>query len=387
MKRLLSILTMFLVTIMLSGCVLSRTPSKNPVLLLPGQSKTFTVKLSKVPINYVWTVDGVVVSKVEPATSASSSFTYTMSGLAPYEHTIAVCASQHIFADLIEDDVATWDVQLGISNNTPPVANAGPDINYMSGGTGTLDGSASYDPDEDLITYQWTQTNGPAVTWLTGTDIVNPQFTANVPVGSSLTFQLTVSDEVGLQSTDTCIVNIVPGPVFLGPSPYLSFSDSPFNTLTFTYFYLENFEDQLLNTPGVSVEGGTMGITGHPCADSVDADDGVIDGSGTMGTSYYSASSSSITFSFNESVLGSFPTHVGLVWTDAGGYGDVTFTTYGVDGSSLGSITANHLGDGDVTGGTAEDRFFGVINESGVSKITMYVPGTDWECDHLQYGR
>jgi hypothetical protein len=33
--------------------------------------------------------------------------------------------------------------------------------------------------------------------------------------------------------------------------PYRSFEDSPFKDLTYRYFYLEDFEDGNLNTPGV----------------------------------------------------------------------------------------------------------------------------------------
>ena len=45
-------------------------------------------------------------------------------------------------------------------------------------------------------------------------------------------------------------------PVFLGPSPYLSFANSPFNMPGLTYFHLENLEDGVFNTPGATPSAG-----------------------------------------------------------------------------------------------------------------------------------
>jgi hypothetical protein len=93
--------------------------------------------------------------------------------------------------------------------NLPPTADAGPDQTVDEGITVTLDGSNSSDPDNDISSYQWTQTAGTLVT-LSSATAVQPTFTApNVgPSGTSLIFQLTVIDSGGLQSTDTCIVNV-----------------------------------------------------------------------------------------------------------------------------------------------------------------------------------
>jgi predicted RNA-binding protein with TRAM domain len=93
--------------------------------------------------------------------------------------------------------------------NLTPTADAGPDQTVAEGVTVTLDGSNSTDPDDGIATYLWTQTAGPPVT-LSSTTVFRPSFTApNVgPSGEALTFQLTVTDSGGLQSTDTCIVNI-----------------------------------------------------------------------------------------------------------------------------------------------------------------------------------
>jgi len=46
--------------------------------------------------------------------------------------------------------------------------------------------------------------------------------------------------------------------LFMGNTPYLSFNDSPFNGTSFSYFHLEDFEDEQLNTPGASVDRGTI---------------------------------------------------------------------------------------------------------------------------------
>jgi len=45
----------------------------------------------------------------------------------------------------------------------------------------------------------------------------------------------------------------------IGPTPYLSFSDSPFSGGSFSWFYLEDFEDRLL-TPGVSIRPASVVI-------------------------------------------------------------------------------------------------------------------------------
>jgi chitinase len=89
------------------------------------------------------------------------------------------------------------------ADNTPPVANAGPDQTVSPGAVVTLDGSASYDPDGDSITFHWTQVAGTPVT-LDNVDAVRPSFTAPGPHGGeTLTFQLTVTDSNGASSFDT----------------------------------------------------------------------------------------------------------------------------------------------------------------------------------------
>jgi hypothetical protein len=73
-----------------------------------------------------------------------------------------------------------------------------------------LDGSNSVDPNDGIATFEWSQTDGPAVV-LSSTSTSNPSFTTPDvgSAGASLVFQLTVTDNGGLQSTDTCVVNVI----------------------------------------------------------------------------------------------------------------------------------------------------------------------------------
>ena len=188
--------------------------------------------------------------------------------------------------------------------------------------------------------------------------------------------------------------------VVIGPSPYLAFDNSlagagaaisPFAGLSFTSFHLETFEDHLLNTPGVSASAGgvTTVVFGAELHDSVDADDGVIDGSGLLGESFFFANGTTgIRFTFSAAVLGSLPTHAGIVWTDGGGL--VTFQAFGPGGSPIGALgplsQPGVFPDTSLSGTTAEDRFFGVIDPGGVSAILIINNGGGLEVDHLQYG-
>jgi hypothetical protein len=119
--------------------------------------------------------------------------------------------------------------------------------------------------------------------------------------------------------------------------------------------------------------------------DSVDGDDGAIDGSGTAGYSFFtSPGSSGIRFTFDAGVLGSLPTAAGIVWTD--GTGEITFEAFDALGASLGTIGPEPITSSSITGETDEDRFFGVYEAGGISAILISNTTGGIEVDHLQYG-
>lgn len=91
-------------------------------------------------------------------------------------------------------EVLTRRVRTG---NDAPIADAGPDQIGIPAGQVVLDGSASFDPDGDPITYQWTQIAGNSVA-LTGANTSRATFTATE--GATYSFRLTVKDDKNAQS-------------------------------------------------------------------------------------------------------------------------------------------------------------------------------------------
>jgi hypothetical protein len=136
-------------------------------------------------------------------------------------------------------EVLSRQVHVG---ETPPVANAGPNQIGVPAGTIRLDGSASYSPDGDPLTYQWTQIAGPAVVLNTPTA---PITTYTASPAQSYAFRLTVRDNFGGQSsaqvyittvanTGPQIVSFVANPtsIALGQSSTLAWSTTGATSVT-----------------------------------------------------------------------------------------------------------------------------------------------------------
>jgi hypothetical protein len=106
----------------------------------------------------------------------------------------------------IADGTGVGTINDNDAANQAPTANAGPDQTVASGAPVTLNGSGSTDPENQTLTYMWTQTSGPSVT-LSDPTAVMPTFTA--PTGpATLTFQLQVCDPEPLCSTDSVTINV-----------------------------------------------------------------------------------------------------------------------------------------------------------------------------------
>lgn len=103
-------------------------------------------------------------------------------------------------------------ININVKNvNHPPVADAGDDQNVAENSLVTLDGSFSYDPDGDSLSFQWVQTGGPLVE-LSNAVSPKPTFAAPLvgPAGAALSFTLTVTDgqESSTDAVEVFIENV-----------------------------------------------------------------------------------------------------------------------------------------------------------------------------------
>ena len=89
----------------------------------------------------------------------------------------------------------------------PPVANAGFDQTVNEGVSVILDGTASFDPDNDILTYLWTAPTGIT---LSSTSASKPTFTApEVTSNTNYTFSLVVNDGTMNSTADQVIITVM----------------------------------------------------------------------------------------------------------------------------------------------------------------------------------
>lgn len=202
---------------------------------------------------------------------------------------------------------------------------------------------------------------------------------------------------------------------FLGPTPYLGAADSPFaKHLGSPNFFLEDFEDGELNTPGIGqidffppeFGGAFVGnvLPPGPLTDSVDADDGLSDGNGHNGHSFRSGVNLVVdifppihtfqfAFEFDSEALGYLPNLFGVVWTDGPPGSTLSLLITTGTGEIVSSEVIRGLGDESRDGRTSEYRFVGVIMPSGIAEVIVrggfvgeIADSAYIEIDHLQYG-
>lgn len=113
-----------------------------------------------------------------------------------------------ISGDIVEQDITNNDDTLSISvlaggvAGTPPVANAGSDHIIPAATAVSISGAASIGSTSPIAAFQWQQLSGPQVQ-LSGSNSSEISFTSPSLSNTTLTFSLTVTDEQGLESSDS----------------------------------------------------------------------------------------------------------------------------------------------------------------------------------------
>ncbi len=154
-------------------------------------------------ITYAWSQTQGPTVTLSSSISASPMFT-----------TPTVNSEQTLTFSLTVNDGAvdstpdTVDITIQNTINESPTANAGADQTVSEGDNVTLDGTGSADPNDDAITYAWSQTQGPTVT-LSSSISASPMFTTpTVNSEQTLTFSLTVNDGAVDSTPDTVDITI-----------------------------------------------------------------------------------------------------------------------------------------------------------------------------------
>ncbi len=109
--------------------------------------------------------------------------------------------------------------------NIPPVADAGPDQTVNEGDSVQFNGSASYDPDGTIVTYEWDFNLSDGLWWETGAppDAIGPTQNHTYAEYGVFIATLRVTDNNGSMDTDTCEITVlVPPP--LPPTLYINVS-------------------------------------------------------------------------------------------------------------------------------------------------------------------
>ena len=119
-------------------------------------------------------------------------------------------AGTYVYELKVVDDRANWStsqVTITVSSsavaNIPPVTSAGNNIATATT-VANLNGSASYDPDGAIVSYQWTKVSGPTIYTISNANVASPNLSFLMP--GDYEFELRSTDNSGATTTDTVVV-------------------------------------------------------------------------------------------------------------------------------------------------------------------------------------
>jgi len=166
--------------------------------------------------------DGSIVSYTWTQVSGPSTATLTGSNTAIVGVSDLI-VGQYVFQlTVVDNSGSSSSTQIKVIVSAPPneipIANAGSNQSITAPvNTVTLDGSASYDPDGSITTYNWVAISGPG-------SITISNSTTSTPSVQGLTtgvyiFELTVTDNSGATAQDQVTVIVNPKPILPNQAP------------------------------------------------------------------------------------------------------------------------------------------------------------------------
>jgi formylglycine-generating enzyme required for sulfatase activity len=143
MKKSVIFLFIAILVSILSGCILSKTPSTNNVTMNLGEQKTFSVNVYPSNATYTWTLNGL------PLSNTGKSYLYTALG---GNHTLVVKAKQ-----ALGTDTQTWNITIHLSEPITDLLNSLVPIpagSFMMGSTDNENEYAQYTTPVHQVTLQ-----------------------------------------------------------------------------------------------------------------------------------------------------------------------------------------------------------------------------------------
>lgn len=172
------------------------------------------------PITYTWVQTSGLPVVLAGADGPNPTFEAPYAGVGGEPGVVATLVFQLLVDDgfpmdapapgySFENVIDTVTVFVTNTNNLP-VADAGKDQTVDENSAVVLDGSGSYDPDGDSLSYSWVQQPGGIPVSLTGADTATPSFIAPAVSGTTpLVFTLTVDDGYGGSDSASVTVNVL----------------------------------------------------------------------------------------------------------------------------------------------------------------------------------
>ena len=174
------------------------------------------------PLTFSWSIN----SKPDGSAAALSDETAVMPTF------LVDRAGTYVVHLVVGDGIvsSTTDIVIASTENSPPVAKAGPDQAAFVNESITLDGGDSFDVDGDSLTFQWAFTSKPVDSLATLSDSTSVMPTFTIDKAGNYTIQLIVHDGMVNSPADSVSINIgnIPPIADAGPDQSAFFGDTIF---------------------------------------------------------------------------------------------------------------------------------------------------------------